>query len=71
MEGETKKGEEANFVKIVFGNLVKKFGADLLVLRDAKRSLKANKYLRKSAPGLIDEASKIVRDLKLTESGQV
>lgn len=46
VEGETKRGEEANIVKIVWDNLKKKFADDVVVLREAKQILKQSKYLR-------------------------
>ena len=46
VEGETKRGEEANIVRIVWDNLKKKFAEDVVVLREAKQILKQSKYLR-------------------------
>ena len=46
VEGETKQGEEANIVRIVWDNLKKKFADDVVVLREAKQILKQSKYLR-------------------------
>lgn len=46
VEGETKRGEEANIVRIVWDNLKKKFADDVVVLREAKQILKQSKYLR-------------------------
>lgn len=46
VEGETKVGEEANIVKIVWRNLKTRFESDAVVLRDAKIILKQSKYLR-------------------------
>ena len=63
-EGETQRGDEANFVKIVWSNLHKKFCENVIVLRQAKRCLKQSKYLRQGAPDLIKAASEIVRQLK-------
>jgi len=40
VEGEVKKGEEANIVKIVVQNLITKFSGDAKVLKEAKRILK-------------------------------
>jgi len=39
-EGETQRGDEANFVKIVWSNLYTKFSYDVLVLKKAKACLK-------------------------------
>lgn len=46
VEGETKRGDEANIVRIVWDNLKKKFADDAVVLREAKHILKQSKYLR-------------------------
>ena len=46
VEGETKRGEEANIVKIVWDNLKRKFADGVVVLREAKQILKQSKYLR-------------------------
>jgi len=56
-DGETQRGDEANFVKIVFSNVIEKFKDDLLTLKEAKQMMKASKYLRQEAPELIKEAS--------------
>lgn len=49
-EGETKPGDEANFVKIVWANIQAKYGQDVITLRKAKNLLKASKYLLKAEP---------------------
>lgn len=67
--GETKSGDEANFVQIVWANLLVKFEADALVLQAAKAMLKASVYLRQSAPQLLQQASDAVRRVKSTEEG--
>jgi len=36
VEGETQRGDEANFVKIVWKSISDRFGANALVLKDAK-----------------------------------
>ena len=36
VEGEVKKGEEANIVKIVVANLISKYGQNAKVLKEAK-----------------------------------
>ena len=40
VKGETKRGDEANFVKIVWNNLKERFTGDVIVLHDAKHLLK-------------------------------
>lgn len=70
-DGETQRGDEANFVKIVWQNLLAKFSSDILVLKKAKACLKQSKYLRQSAPEVIDSASEAVRQLKRKESAQL
>ena len=42
VQGEIKAGEEANIVKIVTANLIKKFGTDARVLKEAKQILKGS-----------------------------
>jgi len=61
IKGETKRGDEANFVKIVWRNLKERFNQDAVVLHDAKQILKQSKYLREEAPELISEASQLVK----------
>lgn len=40
VEGETKRGDEANFVKIVWNNLKERYAGDVIILHDAKHLLK-------------------------------
>ena len=47
-EGEMKKGEEANLLKIVYAQVATRFSADALTLREAKRMLRDCKYLADS-----------------------
>jgi hypothetical protein len=69
IEGETKHGEEANFVKIVWSNLHSKFEHDALVLQSAKAMLKGSIYLRQIAPELEQQARLAVKQIKTTEAG--
>lgn len=69
IEGETKRGDEANIVNIVWQNLKKKYSEDVVVLREAKIILKESKYLSQNFTGIISDAREIVRSLKLTQKG--
>lgn len=40
-------------------------------MNSAKKLLKENKYLRQEAPVVVAEASQMVRQIKLTEAGQL
>lgn len=40
-------------------------------MNSAKKLLKENKYLRQEAPEVVAEASQMVRQIKLTEAGQL
>lgn len=71
VEGETKRGEEANILKIVWQNIAERFGGDAVVLREGKYILKQSKLLRQNHPEMIRDASNLVRTMKLTESGQL
>lgn len=48
-----------------------RFAGDVIVLREGKQILKQSKLLRQYHPDLIKEASDLVRNLKLTEQGQL
>jgi hypothetical protein len=47
-DGEMKKGEEANLLKIVYAQIAARFSGDALTLREAKRMLRDCKYLADS-----------------------
>ena len=45
IEGEVKRGEEGNIVKIVVENLLEKFPNDIILLREVKNILKQSKHI--------------------------
>ena len=49
IEGEVKKGEEANIVKIVVDNLLEKFPNDITLLKEVKQILKQSKHIDPSS----------------------
>jgi len=69
VEGETKRGDEANLVKIVFRQLADKFSEDIIVLREAKRMLAESKFINSEHPDLLKESKNLFNKLKHSESG--
>ena len=66
-EGETKHGEEANLLKIIYNSIADKYKHDAIVLRDAKRILRDCTYL--AGDDIIMKARQNYLDAKMTESG--
>ena len=62
VDGEIKPGEEGNIVKIVVGNLIKKFGKDAQLLREAKAILKQSKHVSPETIELIRDAYKSLKE---------
>jgi len=69
VEGETKRGDEANLVKIVFRQLADKFSDDIIVLREAKRMLAESKFISSEHADLLKESQNLYRALKYSENG--
>ena len=55
-KGELKKGEEANKVKIVVQNFVKKFGENARLLKESKEILKSSKHIDETTLSVIKSA---------------
>lgn len=55
-QGEIKPGEEENLVKIVVSNLVRKFGKDAILLKEAKKILKSSKHITSETLMIISKA---------------
>lgn len=53
VEGETKRGDELNLVKIVFEQLTGNFKDDPVVFREAKRMLQNSKFISTESKDLI------------------
>ena len=62
IEGEVKKGEEANIVKIVVDNLLQKFPNNILLLKDVKQILKQSQHIDGSTLIKVKEAYTSLKD---------
>ena len=62
IQGEVRPGEEANIVKIVTQNLIKKFSTDAKTLKQAKQILKGSPHVPVETVQLVKDAYAALKD---------